>query len=62
MLPQPDTQPSPRARVSNWREVLNRIEALRKKEGFSLEAACVKVGVAYSTYYQWKRRAERGKQ
>ena len=46
--------PNPRGPIRDWRKKFRQIEALRKK--CSLEVACVKVGIAYSTYHEWKKR------
>lgn len=61
----PKNKPNPRGPVRNWKELFRKVESLRKgKDGLSLEAACVEVGIAYSTYHDWKRRlaAETGEQ
>lgn len=48
---------SPRAKVKNWVSLFNKVQKFREK-GDSLEVACVRVGIAYSTYHLWKRRLE----
>jgi hypothetical protein len=45
---------NPRGRIRDWRDSLRKIEKLRKK--VSIEVACVEVGVAFSTYYEWRNR------
>jgi hypothetical protein len=51
---------NPRARVGNWRDLYEKVNKLREKH--SIEYACVAVGIAISTYYQWKRRADQPEQ
>lgn len=46
---------NPRRPMANWRDLFQKIERSRA-EGYSLEASCVRVGIAYSTYHEWKRR------
>jgi hypothetical protein len=52
----PKNKPNPRGPVHNWKELYRKVEQLRRKDRLSLEAACVEVGIAYSTYHDWKRR------
>lgn len=46
---------SPRGSVTNWQEVLKRIELLRK-EGATIQWACTRTGIAISTYHEWRKR------
>jgi len=38
---------------------MRKVEA-RRKEGLSLEVACAEIGIAYSTYHEWKKRSGPG--
>ena len=48
--------PNPRVKVKNWRELLAKVESTRISKNASIEAACMHVGIAYTTYFEWKRR------
>lgn len=46
---------NPRGRIKDWRAKYREVQKLRK-DGLSLEEACVYAGIAYSTFHVWKQR------